>query len=179
MINNQNMANHVAAVAQEVEHLSIPSPCSLHAEVSLGQTTEPPVAPGGVAIGVWMCVNEYADEQAAPCTVASATSVWMCVWKGWMLTRVVKRFEWSYRLERRYINQSIYHLPFKQQTKHNIPQKPIPHKHKVQCLTSLCHSHLHITKFQQSLYEQNNNNNNNKNVSGKTRSLVVSRPKSK
>lgn len=24
--------------------------------------------------------------------------------------------------------------PFKQQTKHNIPQKPSPHKHEVQCL---------------------------------------------
>ena len=47
-------------------------------------------------------------SRLAPCVVAPAISVWMCV-NGWMSCNV-KCFEWSQRLERRYI--STVHLPF-------------------------------------------------------------------
>ena len=46
---------------------------------------------------VWMIITP--DEPVAPYMVASATSVWVYV-NGWMMTCVLKRFEWSLRLEK-------------------------------------------------------------------------------
>ena len=48
----------------------------------LWQDTETQIAPTGSSIDVWVYVWMVIapDEQVAPRMVASATSVWMCVW---------------------------------------------------------------------------------------------------
>ena len=65
-------------------------PKNMHAEVSLSKMLNPE-----------LCLIE---QQSA----ANRCTVWMCVWLGECKNCTVKRFEWSSRLEKRYIQ---IHLP--------------------------------------------------------------------
>ena len=88
---------------------SIPGSSNPHVDVSLGKTLNPkllPMAAPSVYECVWMLAPS--DEQGR-LVWQSLSSVYECVWMRWM-TCSVQRFEWSERLERRYI--SAVHLPF-------------------------------------------------------------------
>lgn len=74
----------------------IPDSPRLHVESSSRQILDPWIAP---------------DERLASCAAASAISVWKCVWVG-ECDKCCKALWVVSRLEKRYRNANLFHLPF-------------------------------------------------------------------